>query len=174
MPLIHKTYYDILDVKENASYEEIRASYRCAILTSHPDKLHGISEVSNSHHESQVKFLNIQKAWEVLSDSSSRAAYDSELQELRRDMVIAEDVTLKDMVVEDVGEVMDLFYQCRCGDYFSIDSAELEEMGYSLDKDGSKMLLQTVDALASSVVLPCGSCSLKVRLIIDSDCSFSS
>ncbi|KAJ4963815.1 hypothetical protein NE237_023754 [Protea cynaroides] len=171
---IQKTYYDILSVKENACYEVIRASYRSAILTSHPDKLRGVSGISNPHHESEVNFLNIQKAWEVLSNSSSRAAYDSELEELRRDVVIAEDIILEDMVVEDVGEVMELFYQCRCGDYFSIDSTELEEMGYSLDKGESKILLRAVDALSSSVVLPCGSCSLKVRLIIDADFSFKS
>ncbi|XP_042486229.1 DPH4 homolog [Macadamia integrifolia] len=172
--LIQKTYYDILSVKENASYEEIRASYRSAILNSHPDKLHGMSEISNTHHESQEKFLIIQKAWEVLSNSSSRAAYDSELQELRRDMGTAEDVSLKDMVVEDVGEVLELSYRCRCGDYFSINSAELEEMGYSLDRCECKILLWTVDALASSIVLPCGSCSLKIQLTIDADAGFSS
>nr|DAD41225.1 TPA_asm: hypothetical protein HUJ06_015548 [Nelumbo nucifera] len=170
---VQKTHYDILSVKEDASYEEIRASYRSAILSAHPDKLRRISEISDPDHESQERFLNIQKAWEVLSNSKSRAAYDCELRASRRDVITAEDVRLDKMIVEDVGEVLELFHQCRCGDYFSVDSSELREMGYSLEKNENKILLRTPDGIRSSIILPCGSCSLKIRLIIDADLSFS-
>lgn len=46
-------------------------------------------------------------------------------------------------------------------------------MGYPLLRNGSKVSLRTLDALPASVVLPCGSCSLKVRLLIDSNSSVS-
>ncbi|XP_059453758.1 uncharacterized protein LOC132184224 isoform X1 [Corylus avellana] len=166
---ILETHYDVLSVKEDASYEEIRTSYRSAILNSHPDKLQKTSETSKPDHESRERFLKVQRAWEVLSNLSSRAVYDGELRALRQDAVTADDVNLDDMMVEDVGEALELFYQCRCGDYFSVDSLELENLGYVLLRDRNKISLQTPDASPASVVLPCGSCSLKVRLLINSD-----
>ncbi|KAJ0867256.1 putative DPH-type metal-binding domain-containing protein [Helianthus annuus] len=62
------------------------------------------------------------------------------------------------------------FYQCRCGDYFSLDSSELGEMGFELLMKGDKVSLQTHNtADMASIVLPCGSCSLKIRLMISKD-----
>lgn len=166
---IIETHYNVLSVKEDASYEEIRTSYRSAILNSHPDKLEKIYETSNPEHESRERFLKVQRAWEVLSNLSSREVYDGELHTLRQEAVVADDVALEDMMVEDVGEALELFYQCRCGDYFSVDSVELGKMGYMMLRGGNKISLQTPDASPASVVLPCGSCSLKVRLLINSD-----
>ncbi|KAL6343482.1 hypothetical protein AAG906_024847 [Vitis piasezkii] len=164
-----QTYYDILSVKEDASYEEIRGCYRSAILNSHPDKLQKTTETSNTDPESGDRFLKIQKAWETLSDPRSRAVYDSGLRASRQDTATAEDLSLEDMTIEDDGKVLELFYQCRCGDYFSVDSSELGEMGYAVFRDGSKISLQTPDSLPASFILPCGSCSLKVRLLINAD-----
>lgn len=163
-----QTYYDILSVKEDASYEEIRGCYRSAILNFHPDKLQKPTETSNTNLNSGDKFLKIQKAWETLGDPRSRAVYDSELQAARQDAATAEDLSLEDMTIEDDGEILELFYQCRCGDYFSVDSSELGEMGYAVSRHGSKISLQTPDTPAS-VILPCGSCSLKVRLLLNAD-----
>jgi len=165
---IVETHYKVLSVKEGASYEEIRTSYRSAILNSHPDKLQKTSEASKPNHESRERFLKVQRAWEVLSNLSSRAVYDIELRALRQDAVTADDVSLDDMMVEDAGEALEFFYQCRCGDYFSVDSLELEKLGYVLLRDRNKIFLQTPDASPASLVLPCGSCSLKVRLLINS------
>ncbi|XP_028094250.1 DPH4 homolog [Camellia sinensis] len=168
--LMGKTHYDILGVREDANYEEIRTSYRSAILDSHPDKLQKTSETSFPTHESGNRFLEVQRAWEILSNSKLREAYDSELQASRHDFVAAEDVGLEDLMVENTGEFLELFYQCLCGDYFSIDSSELEEMGYQLLRDGSKISLHISDAtLPSSIILSCGSCSLQVRLLINAD-----
>ncbi|KAK8489377.1 hypothetical protein V6N11_082707 [Hibiscus sabdariffa] len=147
---------------EDASYDEIRTSYRTAILNSHPDKL-------NSDHNSGESFLRVQKAWEILSDPSSRAVYDRELRDSRQDLVASEDIGLDDMMIEDAGEVMELYYQCRCGDHFSVDSLELAKIGYTLVRDGAEIFVRTPDALPASVVLPCGSCSLLVRLMINPD-----
>ncbi|XAR61864.1 hypothetical protein NMG60_11016400 [Bertholletia excelsa] len=167
--LIRKTHYDILGVREDANYEAIRTSYRSAILNSHPDKLHKTFETSLPDQESENRFLEVQKAWEILSNSKSRAAYDSELKILRQDSDAAEDIGLEDLMVENSGDVLQLFYQCRCGDYFSIDSSELEEMGYQVLRDGSKFTLSASEALASSVLLSCGSCSLRVCLLINAE-----
>lgn len=164
-----ETHYDVLCVKENASYEEIRASYRFSILNYHPDKLKTTSETGCTDHSLANKFLTIQKAWEVLADAKLRRLYDIELQASRQDTGTAEDVCLEDMVVEDSGDIIQLSYQCRCGDYFCVDSQELEEMGCPISRDGSGKIVPKSDNLSASVVLPCGSCSLRIRLVIDPD-----
>ncbi|KAL6215505.1 hypothetical protein ACLB2K_014935 [Fragaria x ananassa] len=161
---IRETHYDILSVKEDANYEDIRTSYRYAILNSLPDKLQATSESGD-------RFLKVQKAWEILSDSRSRALYDNMLIASRHDTSVADDISLEDVMAEDAGEeeVIQLFHQCRCGDYYFVDSSELEKMGYSLLRDGSRLYFVAQNALPASLILPCGSCSLKVRILINPD-----
>lgn len=163
---ILETHYDILSVREDASYEEIRTSYRSAILNHHPDKLHGSEASEERDDRLGDRFLEVQKAWEVLSNSRSRAIYDSELRASRQDTAAAEDVNLEDMTVEDDGEVVELYYQCRCGDYFSVDSLELSKIGYTILKNDKMISVQTLNASPASVILSCGSCSLHLRLLI--------
>ncbi|KAL5131268.1 hypothetical protein HKD37_12G034186 [Glycine soja] len=157
---IQETHYEVLHVKEHANYEEIRASYR---IIKQPER-----------------FLKVQKAWEILCNSSSRSFYDNELRSSRKDVLaadiaedlslrkdvlaadVAEDLSLQDMMIEDDGEALELFYQCRCGDYFS-------KMGYSLLRVGSGISVLNADTLPGPVILPCGSCSLKARLLINMD-----
>ncbi|MCL7026378.1 hypothetical protein MKW94_026953 [Papaver nudicaule] len=163
-----KTHYDILSVKEDADYEEIRKGYRSAIIISHPDKIQATTKTSSDMQ--RETFLMVQEAWEILSDPKTRGSYDRELRDLRRgDTETAEDVNLEEMMVEEAaGEVLELFYECRCGDYFSVDSIELGEMGYSLGRrDESKIFIHhKPDSIPATVILPCGSCSLKIRLTI--------
>ncbi|KAL2537301.1 DNAJ heat shock N-terminal domain-containing protein [Forsythia ovata] len=78
-------------------------------------------------------------------------------------------IRLEDLSIEDAGDVFELSYDCRCGDYFVINSSELADIGYPLLKNGSKIYLQTPRSLPASVVLPCGSCSLKALLLINAD-----
>ncbi|KAG2330273.1 hypothetical protein Bca52824_001453 [Brassica carinata] len=161
---VRETYYEILSVKEDASYDQIRNSYRSAILNSHPDKL------NTSHCSSDEKFLKIQKAWQVLSDAELRVVYDNGLRSSRQDRTTtADEISIEDMSVEMTGEDMEIFYQCRCGDYLSVDSSELETMGFALLRDGDCVQVRRVGASVASVVLPCGSCSLKTRVWVDSD-----
>ncbi|KAI3460247.1 hypothetical protein Pfo_016910 [Paulownia fortunei] len=167
--LSQKTHYEIIGIKEDASHEEIRKAYRLAILHCHPDKLQMAPETSKPEHEFRNRFLEVQIAWEILADPKSRALYDNELQTLRQDAVTAEDVSLEDLTIEVADSCFELSYHCRCGDYFSVDSSELAEMGYLFLRNGSKISLQTPGSLPASVILPCGSCSLKVRLLIDAN-----
>ncbi|KAM6552463.1 hypothetical protein CsatB_013225 [Cannabis sativa] len=197
---IQETHYDILSVKEDATYDEIRKCYRSAILKSHPDKLQNESEMisplggngnGNGCLTSEENFLKVQKAWEILSNPKSRSVYDNELRRALRqdDDDTEEEVILEDMMVELEDEdeeernMIQFFNQCRCGDYFSVDSSELSKMGYPLlmkRKGGTKIIsLQTTmndddsedgcDALPppASILLPCGSCSLRIKLLIN-------
>ncbi len=64
-----KDYYDILEVKRDASASEIKKAYRKLALKHHPDKNQG-------DKDSEEKFKELTQAYEVLSDEEKRAAYD--------------------------------------------------------------------------------------------------
>uniref|UniRef100_A0A803QAQ3 J domain-containing protein n=1 Tax=Cannabis sativa TaxID=3483 RepID=A0A803QAQ3_CANSA len=72
---IQETHYDILSVKEDATYDEIRKCYRSAILKSHPDKLQNESEMisplggngnGNGCLTSEENFLKSYRKWGIL------------------------------------------------------------------------------------------------------------
>ncbi|KAK3043431.1 LOW QUALITY PROTEIN: hypothetical protein RJ639_002010 [Escallonia herrerae] len=162
---ILKTHYDILGVKEDACLKEIRTSYKSTILNSYPDKMQKATETSYPEHSTGDRFLEIQRAWELLGNIQS--LYDTKLRALRQDAIGAEDVTFEDLTVEDAGDVVEFLYQCRYSDYYSIDSLELGEMGFVLSRDRSTISLQSRNVLPAFVVLPCGSCSLNVRIFFN-------
>ncbi len=61
-------YYQTLGVSKTASEAELKAAYRKQALQWHPDR--------NKSAEATEKFKEINKAYEVLSDSQKRQAYD--------------------------------------------------------------------------------------------------
>lgn len=61
-------YYELLGLKKGASDSEIKAAYRKQALKWHPDR--------NKSPDSAVKFKEINRAYEVLSDSQKRQMYD--------------------------------------------------------------------------------------------------
>ncbi len=65
-----KDYYQILGVPENASFDEIKKSYRKLAVKFHPDKNPG------NVKEAEAKFKEISAAYYVLSDEKRRAQYD--------------------------------------------------------------------------------------------------
>lgn len=63
-----KDFYKVLGVSKSASADEIKKAYRKLALEYHPDR--------NKSKEASKKFKEITQAYEVLSDSSKRQAYD--------------------------------------------------------------------------------------------------
>src|SRR5512143_2003202 len=71
MPPDGKNYYAVLGVLRDASTEEIKRAYYRAAQRLHPDK--------NKHAGETEMFLDIQQAYEVLSNAERRARYDASL-----------------------------------------------------------------------------------------------
>ena len=65
-------YYKILNVKKQATQEEIKKSYHKLALKYHPDK-------NDNKEEAEKKFKEIVEAYEVLSDENKRARYNISL-----------------------------------------------------------------------------------------------
>lgn len=63
-------YYEILEIKENASAEVIKAAYKALAKKYHPDTR------SKSNYDSQKTMADINEAYEVLSDENKRREYD--------------------------------------------------------------------------------------------------
>lgn len=62
-------YYKVLDVPRNASDSELKKAYRKLAMKYHPDR-------NKSDKTAEEKFKEAKEAYEVLSDSRKRAAYD--------------------------------------------------------------------------------------------------
>jgi len=63
-----RDYYETLAVAKNASKEEIKKAYRKLALQYHPDR--------NKGPEAEKKFKEVTEAYEILSDTKKRQAYD--------------------------------------------------------------------------------------------------
>jgi molecular chaperone DnaJ len=61
-------YYDTLGVARNASADDIKRAFRRLAMQHHPDR--------NAEPGAEERFKEINEAYEVLSDSEKRAAYD--------------------------------------------------------------------------------------------------
>ena len=64
-----RDYYEILGVSKSASKDEIKKSYRRLAMKHHPDR-------NTGDGDAEAKFKEAKEAYEVLSDTEKRAAYD--------------------------------------------------------------------------------------------------
>jgi len=64
-------YYDVLEIGESASADEIKKSYRRLAMQWHPDR-------NQNNPTAEVKFKSINEAYEVLGDEQKRAEYDAQ------------------------------------------------------------------------------------------------
>lgn len=64
-----RDYYEILGVTKNASDEELKKAYRRLAMKYHPDR-------NANDKTAEDKFKEAKEAYDVLTDSKKRAAYD--------------------------------------------------------------------------------------------------
>ena len=64
-----RDFYDILGINRDAADDEIKKAYRKLAMKYHPDR-------NPDSKEAEEKFKEVKEAYEILSDSQKRAAYD--------------------------------------------------------------------------------------------------
>src|SRR5215468_7291506 len=64
-----RCYYEVLEVERTAGDGELKAAFRKLAMKWHPDR-------NPSDKSSEVRFKEINEAYEILKDGDKRAAYD--------------------------------------------------------------------------------------------------
>src|ERR1700676_3896167 len=64
-----RCYYDVLGCQKGAPVTELKASYRKLAMELHPDR-------NPDDHTAEIKFKEVNEAYDVLKDDQKRAAYD--------------------------------------------------------------------------------------------------
>jgi len=67
---VKRDYYEVLDIKRDASQSEIKKSFRSLARKFHPDK-------NPNDPESELKFKEVQEAYAILSNPSEKRKYDA-------------------------------------------------------------------------------------------------
>ncbi|KAL0399057.1 UNVERIFIED_CONTAM: Chaperone protein DnaJ [Sesamum radiatum] len=74
-----RSLYEVLRVRQNASQVEIKTAYRTLAKLYHPDATSRFMDSSVASTSDGRDFIEIQNAYETLSDPDARAVYDSNL-----------------------------------------------------------------------------------------------
>ncbi|GAM19039.1 hypothetical protein SAMD00019534_022140, partial [Acytostelium subglobosum LB1] len=115
-----QTYYNILNIEQDADYNSIKSAYKTMVLLHHPDKQGGNADM----------FDRIQIAWKCLKDDNQRRLYDSTLLENNRyKHSISDEIDLDDMLFNEHSNQYS--YPCRCSGTYSISGDQLE-MGHDI------------------------------------------
>ena len=64
-----RDFYEVLGVSKTVTEVELKSTFRKLAMQYHPDRNPG-------NHEAEVKFKEINEAYQTLSDGQKRAAYD--------------------------------------------------------------------------------------------------
>jgi len=76
-----KTLYDVLEISESATQDEIKAAHRRLITEYHPDKIP--EHLTRLRRDAEERTLKLQDAWRTLGNPASRRLYDETLRVLR-------------------------------------------------------------------------------------------
>uniref|UniRef100_A0AAZ1Y2D4 J domain-containing protein n=1 Tax=Oreochromis aureus TaxID=47969 RepID=A0AAZ1Y2D4_OREAU len=98
---IEKDLYAVLGANPSDSVQQLRHRYQQLALQYHPDRLGG--DCSSEAESGVKKFLEVDAAWRVLSDQTTRTQYDLQRRAwtLKQDWPIDSTVYVDDMTWDD-------------------------------------------------------------------------
>nr|XP_040019222.1 dnaJ homolog subfamily C member 24 isoform X1 [Gasterosteus aculeatus aculeatus]XP_040019223.1 dnaJ homolog subfamily C member 24 isoform X1 [Gasterosteus aculeatus aculeatus]XP_040019224.1 dnaJ homolog subfamily C member 24 isoform X1 [Gasterosteus aculeatus aculeatus] len=157
--------YAVLGAGPSDSAQQLRHRYQRLALQYHPDRHAGSS---SAEAESGMKrFLEVDAAWRVLGDQTTRRQYDLQrrAQELKQDWPVDSVVHLQDMIWEQNERVYT--HGCRCGGGFHVSEEEVQEVTRSRRQDGDEEEEAETGERehgggGGGVVVCCDTCSLAV------------
>jgi DnaJ-class molecular chaperone len=144
-------FYRVLNVRPDASLDDIRRSYQQLALSLHPDK------TGRTDPESLDRFHKVQMAWECLRCLDRRTEYDRQQQ---HDDISTNNTFTHNIVIQDTIDLDDLMYdgddavpwlECRCGSRISV----------NIDERALDAYRQSAN---DELLVQCESCSLFYRI----------
>jgi DnaJ-class molecular chaperone len=97
-----KDYYRVLDIRRDASAQDIKKAFRRLALQYHPDRN------PENVREAGEKFKEINEAYEVLGDEQTRLQYDrlTDLSSYQRRTMSVEDTSIEDIRMDSILEML--------------------------------------------------------------------
>lgn len=128
-------YYEILQVDDEATQEDIKKSYQQLILKHHPDKNQGNIEL----------FIKIDEAYKVLKEPAARKEYDSKrFHESDRCQMVIHDTVRKNEFIYDNDDKVH-YYVCKCGDWYILDE-EADESEYLISCNDCSLVIKVLNS----------------------------
>ena len=149
--MIDIDYYELLEVSKDASFEEIKKSYRKLALKYHPDRNPG-------NKEAEERFKLINEAYQVLSDKEKRALYD------RYGKRGLENQGFEGFSHSSYEDIMDFFESVFGGSFKEFGFGRSSEQKYSLDLSlemeitFNEALFGTQKEIEYEYKIPCDAC----------------
>ncbi|XP_005747971.1 dnaJ homolog subfamily C member 24 isoform X3 [Pundamilia nyererei] len=145
--------------------QERRLQQKRYFAKYHPDRLGG--DCSSKAESGVKKFLEVDAAWRVLSDQTTRTQYDLQRRAwtLKQDWPIDSTVYVDDMTWDDDQGLYT--HSCRCGGVFSVTEEELEEEPQRKQQDEGEK--ETEEGQHKGAIVCCDTCSLSVYVTWSTD-----
>ncbi|KJA28123.1 hypothetical protein HYPSUDRAFT_62513 [Hypholoma sublateritium FD-334 SS-4] len=89
---LFKNLYADLGIEPSASSDDIRKAYRKRALETHPDKLE-LNASDKEKQEAERQFHRVHEAFEILSDTIKRKAYDNRMNARSDPSLLSEEAT---------------------------------------------------------------------------------
>uniref|UniRef100_A0A8R1IKQ4 J domain-containing protein n=1 Tax=Caenorhabditis japonica TaxID=281687 RepID=A0A8R1IKQ4_CAEJA len=109
-----KSFYDIIEIDETASFEDVKKAYFRFLRKEHPDK--------NPEHANTELLNTVGQIWEQFKEN--RPSYDSWLREQK---LRETQGTIGETIELDFGE-LEIDEICRCGADFDLTAEKLEQI----------------------------------------------
>lgn len=94
-----RSHYEVLSVNDSAAAEQIKNGYYTMARNYHPDRFH-LQAQTPLHGRIEAAFARITQAYEILTDSKRRAAYDAKLAAQEKDRQFAKSAPKRDKAFE--------------------------------------------------------------------------
>ena len=134
---MNPNYYELLEVKENATKKEIKNSYQKIIFNIHPDR-----QNEENKEDCRKKFNLIQEAFAILDDEKKKGDYDMKLKKEEK-IHVHEEIEIEDLRHNEEDQQFE--FDCRCSGKIIVSYSSLED-GFS--------------------IFPCSSCSINIKVLI--------
>lgn len=118
-------YYELLNIADDASQEEIKKAYQILVLKCHPDKANSSNDTGLEMND---LFLKVQHAKETLFDVEKRKSYNRKLKEQNLKQVKGPLFSSETLETMDYDKDNQCFYfDCRCGGCYVLDLPDVDK-----------------------------------------------